>query len=91
MSARTIVYKGLLIAPQIQTRTLEPEHAEEIFRWYQHYRDVDGAARVVTLARGDRASAHLATLLLMTYPGAVSVYYGDELGLPGGLPATITT
>jgi glycosidase len=48
--------------------------------------DSHDAARVVTLAGGDRASAHLATLLLMTYPGAVSVYYGDELGLPGGLP-----
>jgi cyclomaltodextrinase len=48
--------------------------------------DSHDAARVVTLAGGDRASAHLATLLLLTYPGAVSVYYGDEIGLPGGLP-----
>jgi cyclomaltodextrinase len=32
---------------------------------------------------GDRASVRLATLLLMTYPGAPSIYYGDEIGLPG--------
>ena len=29
--------------------TLEPEHAEEIFGWYQDYQDVEGAARVVSL------------------------------------------
>ena len=29
--------------------TLEPEHAEQILSWYEEYRDVDGAARVVSL------------------------------------------
>lgn len=48
--------------------------------------DSHDAARAVTLAGGDQASAHLATLLLCTFPGAVSVYYGDEIGLPGGMP-----
>ena len=36
--------------------TLEPEHVEQIFRWYRGYADVPGAARVVSLdeiARND--------------------------------------
>lgn len=42
-------------------------------------------ARLLTIAQGDRPSVELATLLLMTFPGAPSIYYGDEVGLPGGL------
>jgi cyclomaltodextrinase / maltogenic alpha-amylase / neopullulanase len=42
-------------------------------------------ARLLTIANGDRASVELATLLLMTYPGAASIYYGDEVGLGGAI------
>ncbi|MBD2122125.1 glycoside hydrolase family 13 protein [Trichocoleus sp. FACHB-262] len=42
-------------------------------------------ARLLSIAGGDRASVELATILLMTYPGAPSIYYGDEVGLPGAL------
>jgi cyclomaltodextrinase len=42
-------------------------------------------ARLLTIAGGDIASIELATLLLMTFPGAASVYYGDEVGLPGAI------
>ncbi len=42
-------------------------------------------ARLLTITRGDRTSMELATLLLCTFPGAPSIYYGDEIGLPGGL------
>ena len=42
-------------------------------------------ARLLSIAGGDRDSVKLATLLLMTFPGAPSVYYGDEVGLPGAL------
>jgi neopullulanase len=41
-------------------------------------------ARFSTLARGDLSALRLATLFLMTYPGAPSIYYGDEIGMTGG-------
>ena len=41
-------------------------------------------ARFLTLAQGKTARLKLATLLLMTYPGAPCIYYGDEIGLQGG-------
>jgi glycosidase len=42
-------------------------------------------ARLLTIAGDDKASVELATLLLLTFPGAPSIYYGDEVGLPGAL------
>jgi neopullulanase len=40
--------------------------------------------RFLTLVRGDKEALKLATLFQMTFPGAPSVYYGDEVGLEGG-------
>jgi glycosidase len=39
----------------------------------------------MSIAGGDVASVDLATLLVLTYPGAPSIYYGDEVGLPGAI------
>jgi neopullulanase len=39
--------------------------------------------RFKTLARGDDSAYRMATLCEMTYPGAPSIYYGDEIGLAG--------
>jgi cyclomaltodextrinase len=47
--------------------------------------DSHDTARLVSIAGGDRASVRLATILLFTYPGAPSIYYGDEIGLEGRL------
>jgi len=47
--------------------------------------DSHDTARLLTIAQGDTASVELATLLLFTFPGAPSIYYGDEIGLPGAL------
>jgi glycosidase len=40
--------------------------------------------RFLTLCRGDVALWKLALLFQMTYPGAPSLYYGDEVGMTGG-------
>jgi cyclomaltodextrinase / maltogenic alpha-amylase / neopullulanase len=39
--------------------------------------------RFLTMVKGDKAAMKLATLLLLTAPGAPSIYYGDEIGLEG--------
>jgi glycosidase len=45
--------------------------------------DSHDTARLITIAGDDKASVRLATLLLLTMPGAPSIYYGDEIGLAG--------
>lgn len=45
--------------------------------------DSHDTARLISLARGDKATIRLATLFLMTYPGTPCIYYGDEIGLRG--------
>jgi neopullulanase len=40
--------------------------------------------RFLTLAKGDKSALELATTFQMTYIGAPSVYYGDEIGMSGG-------
>lgn len=47
--------------------------------------DSHDAPRLLSLARGDKATVRLATLLQMTLPGAPCIYYGDEIGLAGTL------
>jgi neopullulanase len=39
--------------------------------------------RFKTLSRGDSSAYRLATLFQMTFPGAPSIYYGDEIGMEG--------
>ncbi|MBZ0277554.1 MAG: glycoside hydrolase family 13 protein, partial [Anaerolineae bacterium] len=40
-------------------------------------------ARILSILNEDKAAAKLAALFLLTVPGAPSIYYGDEIGLPG--------
>ncbi|WP_435022364.1 glycoside hydrolase family 13 protein [Tundrisphaera sp. TA3] len=46
--------------------------------------DSHDLARFRYFAKGDASAVRLATLFQMTYPGAPSIYYGDEIGLDGG-------
>ncbi|MCZ7546585.1 MAG: glycoside hydrolase family 13 protein [Anaerolineae bacterium] len=41
-------------------------------------------ARFLSMVAGDVSALRLATLCMMTLPGAPCIYYGDELGLEGG-------
>jgi glycosidase len=45
--------------------------------------DSHDTARFLSMARGDVTALRLATLFQMCYPGAPSIYYGDEIGLEG--------
>ncbi len=46
--------------------------------------DSHDTARILTIAGGDRTSVELALVLLLTFPGPPCIYYGTEVGLPGG-------
>jgi glycosidase len=46
--------------------------------------DSHDTPRMLTLASDDLDSLKLAVLLKMTFPGAPCLYYGDEVGVPGG-------
>lgn len=45
--------------------------------------DSHDVPRLLSVARGDKATLRLATLFQMTYPGAPCIYYGDEIALRG--------
>jgi glycosidase len=45
--------------------------------------DSHDTARLLTICGEDLATVELATVLLMTSVGSPSIYYGDEVGLPG--------
>lgn len=40
--------------------------------------------RILNIVNGDKALLRLGVAMLMTYPGVPCVYYGDEIGIPGG-------
>jgi len=64
--------------------TLLKLYRREVTAVQMNLLDSHDMARFVTLARGDQSALRLATLFQMTYPGAPSIYYGDEIGMTGG-------
>ena len=48
--------------------------------------DSHDTSRALSVLGGDVRSLELASLLLFTYPGAPSIYAGDEIGVDGALP-----
>ncbi|MBR8830979.1 MAG: Neopullulanase 2 [Chroococcopsis gigantea SAG 12.99] len=47
--------------------------------------DSHDTARLITIVGEDKKTVELATLLMFTFPGTPSIYYGDEVGLEGGI------
>lgn len=45
--------------------------------------DSHDTSRLLSIARGDKATVRLSTLFQMCYPGAPSIYYGNEIALRG--------
>ncbi len=46
--------------------------------------DSHDTPRLLTIANGDTAGIKLVLTLLFSFPGAPCLYYGDEVGMPGG-------
>ena len=69
------------------------QRLEEVLAWYPsavasaqlNLLDSHDTARLLTLAKGDTSAVQLAYLTMLTYPGAPMIYYGDEIGMAGGL------
>ncbi|HEY9737349.1 MAG TPA: glycoside hydrolase family 13 protein [Trichocoleus sp.] len=62
----------------------------DLYDWEIHQAQLNilsshDTARILSVVSDDEDSMALAVLLQMTFPGAPSVYYGDEVGLAGGL------
>lgn len=62
---------------------LEKYPRENVYAQYNLLGSHD-TERILTMVKGDQAKTRLAMLFLFTFPGAPSVYYGDEIGLTGG-------
>jgi glycosidase len=80
------------VAPAIDGSAYR-DRIEWILSWYNdaaaasnlNLLDSHDTARILTIASGDVDSVVLSLVLLLTFPGAPSIYYGDEVGLEGGL------
>jgi cyclomaltodextrinase len=67
------------------------EMLEQMQTWYPpeltyaqlNLLDSHDTARFLTIAKGDRTALKLAWLAMFTYPGAPTLYYGDEIGMEG--------
>lgn len=68
------------------------EMLEEVQQWYppeityaqMNLVDSHDTARFINIAKHDRTALKLAWLAMFTYPGAPTIYYGDEIGMQGG-------
>lgn len=72
-------------APEFARRI---DHLLQLYDWevtkaQLNLLDSHDTPRLLSLARGDKATVRLATLFQMTFPGAPCIYYGDEIALRG--------
>ena len=64
---------------------------EGMLQWYpdqityaqMNFLDSHDTARLLSIARGDVAALRLSLLLMFTYVGAPTIYYGDEIAMEG--------
>ena len=70
------------------------EMLEQVQTWYppeityaqMNLLDSHDTARFISVAKGDTTALKLAWLAMFTYPGTPTIYYGDEIGMEGGMP-----
>lgn len=77
---------GKICASQFAETTqalLQVYPRENIYAMYNLIGSHD-VERIITYFGGDTRKVRLAFLLLFAFPGAPALYYGDEVGLPGG-------
>lgn len=74
---------GVQFAARLEA--LMAAYAPEIVASQLNLLDSHDSPRYHSLVGGDRASYRLAVLLQATLPGAPCIYYGDEIGLEGGI------
>ena len=81
--ARVSALDGPVFAAQLDTlmRAYDPA----VTAVQMNLLDSHDSPRFHSMVGGDRASFRLAVLLLTALPGAPCLYYGDEVGLEGGL------
>jgi glycosidase len=48
-----------------------------------HLTSAHNTNRIASIVRQDASRARMAAVLAFTLPGALSIYYGDEIGMPG--------
>jgi cyclomaltodextrinase len=65
-------------------RSLVSRHAPETTLAQLNLIGSHDTPRALSVLCGDRLAVRMAFLLLLTFPGAPCIYYGDELGLAGG-------
>ncbi|MBZ0287765.1 MAG: hypothetical protein K8I30_09140, partial [Anaerolineae bacterium] len=83
--------------PEVADRTLysSEAYAEQLLRYRtpvpwaiarQQFNQLcsHDTTRILNIVGGDKDLLRLGVALLMAYPGVPCIYYGDEIGLPGG-------
>ena len=63
--------------------TMLNRYAPQIVQAQFNLLDSHDTARYLTIARDDKRLLKMTVLMQMCYPGAPSIYYGDEIGLRG--------
>lgn len=92
---RSIIKKLGPLPLRTSTAKAFQRHIDELLELYDpaitavqlNLLDSHDTPRFLSLAKGDESALRLATLFQMTYPGAPSIYYGDEIGFGMAVPA----